>query len=32
MKSIELYNHLEKDFIPKELRDDWARYMGELEG
>jgi putative NIF3 family GTP cyclohydrolase 1 type 2 len=32
MKSIELYNHLEKDFISKELRDDWARYMCELEG
>ena len=31
MKSIELYNHLERDFISKELRDDWARYMGEVE-
>jgi putative NIF3 family GTP cyclohydrolase 1 type 2 len=31
MKSIELYNQLEKDFISKELRDDWARYMCELE-
>ena len=31
MKSIELYNQLEKDFISKELRDDWARYMRELE-
>jgi hypothetical protein len=31
MKSIELYNHLERDFISKELRDDWARYMGDLE-
>lgn len=31
MKSIELYNHLERDFICKELRDDWARYMRELE-
>jgi putative NIF3 family GTP cyclohydrolase 1 type 2 len=31
MKSIELYNHLERDFISKELRDDWARYMIDLE-
>lgn len=31
MKSIELYNQLEKDFISKGLRDDWARYMRELE-
>jgi len=31
MKSIELYNHLEKDFISKELADDWTRYMGEVE-
>jgi putative NIF3 family GTP cyclohydrolase 1 type 2 len=31
MKSIELYNHLERDFISKELRDDWARYMRDLE-
>jgi putative NIF3 family GTP cyclohydrolase 1 type 2 len=31
MKSTELYNRLEKDFISKELRDDWARYMGEIE-
>jgi putative NIF3 family GTP cyclohydrolase 1 type 2 len=31
MKSIELYNHLERDFISKELRDDWSRYMRDLE-
>lgn len=31
MKSIELYNQLERDFISKELRDEWARYMSELE-
>lgn len=31
MKSVELYNHLERDFISKELRDDWARNMCELE-
>ena len=30
MKSIELVNQLEKDFILKELSDDWARYMPEL--
>jgi putative NIF3 family GTP cyclohydrolase 1 type 2 len=31
MKSNELYDRLEKDFIFKELKDDWARYMGELD-
>ncbi|MCB2291916.1 Nif3-like dinuclear metal center hexameric protein, partial [Clostridium sp. CS001] len=31
MKSTELYNQLEKDFIFKELIDDWAGYMHELE-
>jgi putative NIF3 family GTP cyclohydrolase 1 type 2 len=31
MKSIELYNHLERDFISKELSDDWARYMHVLD-
>lgn len=31
MKSIELYNQLERDFIFKELRDEWARYMSDLE-
>jgi hypothetical protein len=31
MKSIELYNCLERDFISKELRDDWARYMSEID-
>ncbi|HEY8890328.1 MAG TPA: Nif3-like dinuclear metal center hexameric protein [Clostridium sp.] len=31
MNSIELYNHLERDFITKELRDDWARYMRDMD-
>ncbi|MBC8059482.1 MAG: Nif3-like dinuclear metal center hexameric protein [Clostridiaceae bacterium] len=31
MNAIELYNHLEKDFIYKELKDDWSSYMGEVE-
>lgn len=31
MKSIELYHHLESDFISNGLRDDWARYMGDIE-
>ncbi|MFL0246172.1 Nif3-like dinuclear metal center hexameric protein [Candidatus Clostridium stratigraminis] len=31
MKAMELYNQLERDFIFKELQDDWARYMGEVE-
>jgi len=31
MKSIELYNQLERDFVSKELRDEWARYMRDLE-
>jgi putative NIF3 family GTP cyclohydrolase 1 type 2 len=31
MKSIELYNQLERDFISKELRDEWAKYMSNLE-
>lgn len=31
MKSIELYNRLERDFITKELSDDWTRHMWELE-
>lgn len=30
MKAIDLYNNLERDFISKELWDDWARYMPEL--
>lgn len=30
MKATELYNYLERDFISKNLTDDWARYMGEL--
>jgi len=32
MKSAELYNHLERDFIFEGLRDDWARYMNDLDG
>jgi len=31
MNAIELYNHLEREFISKELKDDWARHMGEVE-
>ena len=31
MKSIELYDQLEQDFITPTLRDDWARYMPELD-
>ncbi len=31
MRATELYDHLERDFIFPELRDDWARYMTELD-
>lgn len=31
MKSVELYSCLERDFILKGLKDDWARHMGELD-
>ena len=31
MRAIELYNHLERDFIFNGLSDDWARFMGEVE-
>lgn len=31
MKAIEIYNHLEKDFIFKGLKDDWAKYMDEVK-
>ena len=31
MRAIELYDQLERDFIFSELRDDWARYMSELD-
>lgn len=31
MRAIELYNHLERDFISNGLSDDWARFMGEVE-
>jgi putative NIF3 family GTP cyclohydrolase 1 type 2 len=32
MRTEELYNRLEKDFIFKGLSDDWARYMVPLHG
>jgi len=31
MRAIELYNHLERDFISNGLSDDWARFMDEVE-
>lgn len=31
MNAAELYSYLERDFISRELKDDWARYMGEVE-
>lgn len=31
MKSAELYNRLENDFVSKDMWDDWAEYMGELK-
>ncbi|MEG0307513.1 MAG: Nif3-like dinuclear metal center hexameric protein [Clostridium sp.] len=31
MRSSELYSHLEKDFITKGMRDDWSRFMGQVE-
>jgi putative NIF3 family GTP cyclohydrolase 1 type 2 len=31
MKAIDLYNHLEKDFICEGLSDEWAKFMLELE-
>lgn len=31
MRAIDLYNQLERDFITKNMRDDWARFMGELD-
>ncbi len=31
MRAIELYNHLERDFIFNGLSDDWVRFMGEVE-
>ena len=30
MKSIELYSHLDNDFITDGLCDDWARYMSDV--
>lgn len=30
MKSIELYSHLDNDFITDVLNDDWARYMKDV--
>lgn len=32
MKSKILYAKLEKDFIKKGMYDDWAQYMGEIDG
>ncbi|QAA33688.1 Nif3-like dinuclear metal center hexameric protein [Clostridium manihotivorum] len=31
MRAIYVYDKLEKDFISKDLSDDWARFMGEVE-
>lgn len=31
MKAINLYNHLEEDFISEKMSDDWYKYMSELE-
>jgi putative NIF3 family GTP cyclohydrolase 1 type 2 len=31
VKAVDLYSHLERDFICNVLRDDWARYMTELD-
>ncbi|MEG1256847.1 Nif3-like dinuclear metal center hexameric protein [Clostridium sp.] len=31
MKAVELYNYLERDFITKELCDNWAMFMGEID-
>lgn len=31
MKANELYNRLEKDFVSKDMWDEWAKYMGEIE-
>jgi len=31
MRAIDLYNQLERDFITKDMRDDWAIFMGELD-
>ncbi|MCQ1529952.1 Nif3-like dinuclear metal center hexameric protein [Lutispora saccharofermentans] len=31
MKSADLYDRLERDFISENMRDNWAKYMGELE-
>ena len=31
MKATDLYNQLERDFISKDLKDNWAKYMHELE-
>ncbi|MEA4962201.1 hypothetical protein [Lutispora sp.] len=31
MKSADLYHRLERDFISENMRDNWAKYMGELE-
>ena len=31
MIAAELYNRLEKDFVSKDMWDEWAKYMGEIE-
>jgi putative NIF3 family GTP cyclohydrolase 1 type 2 len=31
MRAIDVYDKLEEDFISKDLSDDWARFMGEVE-
>lgn len=31
MRAADLYNQLERDFITKDMRDNWAKYMRELE-
>lgn len=30
MKAVELYQHLEKDFITPEMKDEWTQYMGSV--
>lgn len=31
MRATDLYSQLERDFITKDMRDNWAKYMRELE-
>ena len=30
MKAVELYERLERDFVNNNMRDEWAKYMGEI--